>query len=190
MTLPYAYSLSTARLLLRPLERADAAQIQQRFPHWEVVKYLNHKVPWPYPDNGARDFIEQTIEPEVNAHSMWAWSMREKHAPDTLIGVITLTLSATENRGLWVAPQWQGKGYATEACDAVTEFWFTTLKQPRLITRKCSANLASRKLSQHHGMRLVEQTLADYVSGPQQPTDIWEISREEWQRWQGNSVTP
>jgi RimJ/RimL family protein N-acetyltransferase len=38
MDIPTFY---TERLILRPLELADAEAIQQRFPHWEVVRYLN-----------------------------------------------------------------------------------------------------------------------------------------------------
>ena len=39
-------TLYTERLILRPLELADAEAIQQHFPHWEVVRYLNAFVPW------------------------------------------------------------------------------------------------------------------------------------------------
>jgi hypothetical protein len=39
--------LQTRRLLLRPLTMADAPQIQTLFPRWEIVRYLNNKVPWP-----------------------------------------------------------------------------------------------------------------------------------------------
>src|SRR5207253_6299536 len=39
--------LYTERLILRPLELADAEAIQQQFPNWEVVRYLNARVPWP-----------------------------------------------------------------------------------------------------------------------------------------------
>ncbi|MDE1497371.1 hypothetical protein KKJ25_21360, partial [Xenorhabdus bovienii] len=34
-------NLETERLLLRKLAYDDATQIQQKFPHWEVVKYLD-----------------------------------------------------------------------------------------------------------------------------------------------------
>jgi hypothetical protein len=44
---------TTERLLLRPLEIGDAAQIQELFPHWEIVRYLLNRVPWPYPPDGA-----------------------------------------------------------------------------------------------------------------------------------------
>jgi RimJ/RimL family protein N-acetyltransferase len=40
---------ATERLILRPLALADAAAIQELFPHWEIVRYLLNRVPWPYP---------------------------------------------------------------------------------------------------------------------------------------------
>ena len=43
----------TERLILRPLEVADATQIQELFPHWEIVRFLMNRVPWPYPPDGA-----------------------------------------------------------------------------------------------------------------------------------------
>jgi ribosomal-protein-alanine N-acetyltransferase len=42
-------ALETSSLRLRPLELADAAQVQILFPDWEIVRYLANKVPWPYP---------------------------------------------------------------------------------------------------------------------------------------------
>ena len=36
--------LATPRLLLRPLELADAEQAQPLFAQWEVVRYLANKV--------------------------------------------------------------------------------------------------------------------------------------------------
>ncbi|MEX0578694.1 GNAT family N-acetyltransferase, partial [Enterobacter cloacae subsp. cloacae] len=50
MTIP---TLTTERLLLKPLVAEDAVQIQKRYPCWEIVRYLVSSVPWPYPDNGA-----------------------------------------------------------------------------------------------------------------------------------------
>ena len=46
-------SLETQRLLLCPLELADAEQTQKLFPHWEIVRYLADVIPWPYPADGA-----------------------------------------------------------------------------------------------------------------------------------------
>ena len=46
-------TLETPRLLLKPLELADAEQTQILFPQWEIVRYLDKIVPWPYPPDGA-----------------------------------------------------------------------------------------------------------------------------------------
>jgi ribosomal-protein-alanine N-acetyltransferase len=46
-------ALETARLLLRPLQLDDAEQVQILFPHWEIVRYLASRMPWPYPPDGA-----------------------------------------------------------------------------------------------------------------------------------------
>lgn len=42
-------TLHTDRLLLTPLQLEDAPAVQQRFPLWDIVRYLNNRVPWPYP---------------------------------------------------------------------------------------------------------------------------------------------
>ena len=44
---------------------------------------------------------------------------------------------------------------------------------------KAIANHASRKLSEHEGMRLAGTRDGHYVSGPMQ-AEIWEITRSEW----------
>src|SRR5207237_1114224 len=49
--------LVTPRLILRPLDLADAGAIQTLFPQWEVVRFLASRVPWPYPADGALTFI-------------------------------------------------------------------------------------------------------------------------------------
>ncbi|PTT94866.1 GNAT family N-acetyltransferase, partial [Pseudomonas sp. HMWF005] len=50
-------TLYTERLILRPLQLEDAEAVQRQFPHWEVVRYLNVAVPWPYPENGALSYL-------------------------------------------------------------------------------------------------------------------------------------
>ena len=67
----------------------------------------------------------------------------------------------------------------TEASDAVTDFWFNTLKFPVLRVPKAIANTASRRISQRQGMRVVDTVERDYVSG-RLPAEIWEITAEEW----------
>ena len=172
-------TLETARLLLRPIELADAESIQAIFPQWEIVKFLANKIPWPYPPDGVTTFLRDIALPAVERGAEWLWTIRRKEEPGALIGLITLTKNETDNRGFWIAPQWQRRGLMTEACEAVTDYWFETLKFPILRAPKAIANEGSRRISQRQGMRIVSTGHRDYVSG-RLPSEIWEITAEEW----------
>jgi len=164
---------------LRPLELADADQVQHLFPHWEIVKYLNDKVPWPYPADGARTFYEEVALPAMARGEHWTWSMFLKIDQTQLIGSISLIRGEHENRGFWLGLPWHGLGLMTEASDAVTDFWFDELKFPVLRVPKAIANTASRRISEKQGMRVIAVVERGYVCG-RLPAEIWEITAEEW----------
>jgi [ribosomal protein S5]-alanine N-acetyltransferase len=176
--------LETPRLYLRPLSLADAGQLQQVFPQWEVVRWLANKVPWPYPPDGALTYVRDIALPAEERGEGWHWTLRLKSEPERIIGAIDLRKGETENRGFWLAPPWQRQGLMTEACDAVTEFWFNTLKMPVLRAPKAVLNIGSRRISKKQGMRLIATEDRDYVSG-RFPSEVWEITAEEWRARKG-----
>jgi RimJ/RimL family protein N-acetyltransferase len=174
--------LETARLILRPLEIADAEQIQLLFPHWEIVKHLAAVVPWPYPADGALSYVRDTALPAMARGEEWHWTLRLKTAPDRLIGCIALKNSdnpKSENRGFWLGLPWQGKGLMTEAADAVTDYWFNVLNFPVLRVPKAALNAQSRRVSEKQGMRVVATEERDYVSG-RYLAEIWELTAADW----------
>ncbi|AVE03451.1 GNAT family N-acetyltransferase [Pseudomonas sp. ICBG1301] len=172
-------TLLTERLILQPLTLDDAEGIQQQFPHWEVVRYLNALVPWPYPADGARTYLEQIALPAMARGKEWHWSIRLKSAPDKLIGNISLMDEHDNNRGFWLGPQWQGQGLMREACAAVNDYWFGVLERPLLRVPKAAPNLASRRISEREGMRRVRTDQGEFVEGTF-PRDLWEMTREQW----------
>jgi len=172
-------TLTTRRLILRPLELADAEQAQPLFAQWEIVKYLSNAVPWPYPPDGVLTYYRDIALPAAERGEQWHWTLRLKSNAAQLIGAISLVREGPINRGFWLGQPWQGQGYMTEACDAVTDYWFNTLKFPSLHVPKAIANTASRKISEHQGMRIIATEEHDYVSG-RLPTEVWEITAEEW----------
>jgi ribosomal-protein-alanine N-acetyltransferase len=178
--MPYKIpELETRRLLLRPVELADAPQIQATFPQWEIVRYLNAKVPWPYPPDGAEKFLRTLALPAVQRGDEWLWTIRRKANPEKLIGLISLTKTENDNRGFWIAPEWRRQGLMSEACDAVTDYWFEVLKFPVLRAHKAIANEGSRRVSAKQGMRLTATEERDYVSG-RLLSELYEITAEEW----------
>lgn len=177
-------TLETPRLWLKPAELADADQLQEVFPQWEIVKHLNAKVPWPYPPDGALTFLRNIALPALEAGTELLWTLRLKAVPDKLIGAISLCpsngdSSKEEHRGFWIDPKWQRQGLMSEACEVVTDYWFDVLKEPLLRAPKALANEGSRRISLRQGMRLIWSGERDYVSG-RLPSEIWEITAEEW----------
>ena len=174
------WPLETRRLLLRPLQLSDSAQAQAIFPHWEIVRFLNNRVPWPYPLDGVHSYYRDVALPAIERGEEWHWSLRLKSEPGEMIGCISLMNREEGNRGFWLGSRWHRQGLISEACAAATDYWFNELKFPVLRVPKAIANTASRRISEKTGMRVVEVTERDYVSG-RLPTEVWEITAAEWQ---------
>jgi len=171
--------LTTERLILRPLHLSDADQAQRLFPTWEIVKYLNAKVPWPFPADGVLSFYRDVSLPAIERGDEWHWTLRLKNAPDDLIGAISLHRSDQVNRGFWLGQPWQGQGLMTEAVCAINDFWFDVLGFDALRVPKAAENCASRRISEKTGMRIVARCESEYVCG-RLLTEIWEITAREW----------
>jgi [ribosomal protein S5]-alanine N-acetyltransferase len=180
--------VETQRLVLKPLELADHGQVQLLFPRWEILRYMDSRVPWPYPADGALTFYRDVELPAIARGETWHWTLRLKNLPACIIGAISVGTNKQDNRGFWLGLPWQGQGLMTEASEAVMEYWFGTLKQDVMRVSKAAANVASRRISEKNGMRLIGMSEKDYVSGRLQ-CEIWEISTAEWKaRKQGLKV--
>jgi RimJ/RimL family protein N-acetyltransferase len=168
-------ALATERLLLQPLQLADTEQVQQLFPQWEIVRFLNVVVPWPYPPDGALTYSRDQAPPPWGAVTSGTGPSASN--PPRAIGLFR---NETDNRGFWIAPAWQRQGLVTEAVFTVNDYWFNILGFPVLRAPKAVANISSIRISQKTGMRMIGIIQKDLVSG-RQPCELWEILAEEWQ---------
>jgi ribosomal-protein-alanine N-acetyltransferase len=173
--------LETKRLILRPLRMEDADQTQRLFPHWDIVKFLNAKIPWPYPPDGVMQYYRDIAIPAIDQGEEWHWTLRLKESPAVHIGVIGLHRGDTDNRGYWLGLPWQGRGLMTEAVVAVSDYWFDVLGYQVLRAPKAIANIASRRISEKTRMRIIAREERDFVSG-RLLAEIWEINAEEWKQ--------
>ncbi len=171
--------LPTGRLLLKPLQLEDAVQVQQLFPRWEIVQFLNARVPWPFPDDGVFAYYRDVAFPAIESGIQSHWTLRLRESPEQIIGSISLVRDGETNRGFWIAPEWQGRGLMTEAVIAANDYWFDVLGFGVLRAKKAVANVASRRISEKTGMRIVATMESDYVAG-RFPTELWEITADEW----------
>ncbi|EIK95958.1 acetyltransferase, including N-acetylaseof ribosomal protein [Pseudomonas sp. M47T1] len=173
--------LHTERLLLTPLQLSDAPDIQRLFPQWEVVRYLDSHVPWPYPADGAECYVRDIVLPAMAQGRQWEWAIRLRTSPQALIGCIGLMDQPDNHRGFWLAPAWRGRGYMSEACAVVSRYWFHTLDRPVLRVPKAVGNQGSRRVSEREGMRLVGEAQGEFVCGTLR-RELWELRREDWQQ--------
>ncbi len=176
-----ADQLRTSRLILEPLTFSDTEQIQRIFPQWEIVKFLNASVPWPYPSDGAINYYRNVSLPAIERGEEWHWTLRLRMLPQQVIGAISLSKGETINRGFWLAPAWQNQGFMTEAVIATNDYWFDLLGFKVLRAPKAVCNARSRRISEKTGMRVIAVEEHEYVSGTFL-TEIWEITDEEWRK--------
>lgn len=107
--------LHTERLVLRDLTEADIPALVAGLNEFTVSGWLT-VVPYPYTEADARWFIDKMAEEQ--AHDGWGIEDRT----GALAGVIGIS----ETLGYWIARPYQGRGYATEAAEAVVGHYFAS----------------------------------------------------------------
>ncbi len=173
--------LRTPRLVLRPVRRKDAPVIQHRFPHWDVVRYLDARIPWPYPADGAATHVETCLD-EMARGEKAHWAIIPRSGSADLIGIISLWPDdgvSRNQRGFWLAPEFQRQGLMTEAAERVTAYAFLDLGWPELWFTNAQENQASRRIKEKQGARLVNLLIGRYVAGPG-PQMVWHLLRDDW----------
>jgi len=173
--------LRTPRLVLRPVRSKDAPVIQRLFPHWDVVQWLDARIPWPYPADGAASFVATCLEKMARGEKSH-WAIVPKSGPADLIGLIDLWPDDGESRnqrGFWLDPAHQGRGLMTEAADRVTDYAFRELGWPYLWFTNAQENQPSRRIKEKQGARLVDMLIGDYVGG-RTTQMVWLLERDDW----------
>lgn len=172
--------LQTARLILRPIRRDDAPRIQALFPDFEVVRYLYSFIPWPYPVNGASEWLDIAL-PQIGAGEriILAITLREMN-DDQLIGVLYLNLLGPHHRSFWLAPAYHRQGYMTEAVVVGNDYMFDVVGLPVMRSGNAIHNLGSRRIKEKSGAKLISiEKDKSFVEGIFDE-EVWELSSEDW----------
>jgi [ribosomal protein S5]-alanine N-acetyltransferase len=181
LPLPPTPTLETERLLLRPLQARDAPAIQRQFPDFEVVKHLNARIPWPYPDDGAATYVAKCLD-ETARGAKFHWGVTLKGHGDEIIGVMDLWPFDGETRsmrGFWLAREFWGRGLMTEAAERVTAYAFEDLGWPHLFLSNAQPNRGSHRVKEKQGAEVVDVRPDHFMSG-EFPRVTWLLTREAW----------
>lgn len=139
--------IKTARLILRPLVDADAEHIARFAGDWDIAR-MTARIPYPYSVELAHQWIGELSEGEV---------VRGITYNGELVGV-TGYLPDNDGAaevGYWIGKPWWGRGFATEAADAMIKYCFNTEKIARVTCSHFIDNPASQRVITKLGFQLV-----------------------------------
>lgn len=138
-------------------------------------------LPHPYPEDGARTFLEHVRDPRYTGTRVtFAIELSRQFCGICGVGRLAGSVDCAEV-GYWIALPYWGKGIATEATRAAARHAFTRMKFRVLTAKALEINVASRRVLEKNGFRLVRTGPEQYAKWPDpQPTCFYELTRAEW----------
>ena len=137
----------TKRLSLRPGWIEDAPELARAIGQWDVVRNLA-RAPWPYTLSHAEQFLASD---RASSEGLMIVAPQDEGARiGGCIGLRMVGGSGWE-LGYWVAPDCQGRGYATEAASGLIAFARETLRLPQIEAGYQVENPASGRVLQKLG---------------------------------------
>ena len=144
-------TLETARLVLRPFFTADAAEVMRLAGDRAVADTTLH-IPHPYQPGMAEEWIA-AHQPAFDKEQGVTLAITRK--PDgALVGAISLGMARGHQAelGYWIGKPFWGRGYCTEAAQALLRYAFTELGLVRVHSCHFARNPASGRVMQKIGM--------------------------------------
>lgn len=182
-------TLKTKRLILKQPSLEEAPFLQKHFNNWNIIKNLLDTVPWPYPDDGAYDYLKNSVLPNVESGKTLLWALRLKDKPDEPIGMIEFRknpVNRDDNRGFWLAEPYWRQGLMTEAVSAVNDYIFDKLDIKKIIICNFEGNEGSRRVKEKTGATYIGLCEKSHHAGGK--TEIWELTSENWNKFKKENL--
>lgn len=181
MTDFFNIELSTPRLLLRPLQSADASSLQRIFSDPQVMRYWNTP-PWASEDVASAYIREEQQAMLAGQRLTLAIIDRQSQA---LIGKCLLFSYQPQSRraeiGFGIATSAWGKGYVQEAAGELMRHAFETMKLNRIEAEIDPSNTASGRALERLGF--VQEGLLRQrwiIEGEVSDSALYGLLREDW----------
>ena len=176
-------SFHTPNLRLEPFAAAHVDFVQNAAAKWEVARWLS-RVPHPYPEGGASDFLAQ-VQSEFDAckHLNWIVSDRDSGAPLGLIGLrcIEHEQGTPWELGYWYTPSAWGRGVATEAAFHVLTFAFRFMALEVVSTAVLNGNHASRRVLEKVGFDDWSESTIETAHSQRQPHYVAQMTAADFE---------
>jgi len=154
-------SICTKRLSLRRIQLSDA-EIITELANDPGVTSTTMRMPYPCHIEYIENWIKKDMHAGGEDSGFFVISLKETN---DIMGVIGLEVDRENERaelGYWLGLDYWGKGYCTEAAEAMLEYGFNILKLNRIWTFYMEGNNASGKVLEKIGMQH-EGTLKKHI---------------------------
>jgi len=155
-------TITTKRIVLRLFQKSDAVAVTKLCNNYNIYKNTL-SLPYPYSLEDALSWIERHLD-NFNANKSYEFAITDKESGE-LYGAIALSNNQKFNNGeiaYWIGEEFWGKGYATEAAQAILQFAFDEKHYHKVFARYFNSNQASGRVMQKLGMKK-EGILIDHV---------------------------
>lgn len=185
--MPEQPKLETPRLILRPFELADAADVQRMAGAPEVAD-TTLNVPHPYEDGMAEAWIE-SHPGQFAKGTIITYAITLKDG-GSLIGAVSLGLTPRHQRaelGYWMGMPFWNKGYTTEASAALIEYGFSSLGLHKITASHFTRNPASGRVMQKLGMTLEGTHHSHFLKGERfEDVAVYGLLTDQWYGGRGS----
>lgn len=175
-------TLETVRLILRPLNSADAPSIQEKVSV-RAIADTTISIPHPYPNGEVERYITRQLDASEVGHSVTFGI--ECKSLEEICGILEVREIEQEHAqaelSFWVAAEFWGQGYMSEALKPVIAFGFNHLSLNRLYAYHMLRNPGSGKVLQKNGF-VQEGVLRQRVRkwGVFEDVALWAMLRKDW----------
>lgn len=174
--MPGAVFIEGENVNLRTIEEEDLEFIRDEFNNPAVWKNLS--VSRPQNLEQEREFFEQVISGDEGVHL--AISKGEE-----MKGIISLEPHENDGEvaeiGIWIAEDFQGKGFGTEASELITDHAFNHLNYHKVAARAYEGNRGSNRIWEKLGFEKEGEFREQvYIEGSYCNVNYYGILEEEW----------
>lgn len=146
-------TIITDRLVLRLFQESDAPAVTRMCNNYNLYKSTLN-LPYPYSIEDALGWIALHQE-NYKSDRFYEFAVTDKESGE-LYGAVALSNNQKFSNGeiaYWIGEEFWGKGFATEAAQAVVDFAFRVKAYHKVYARYFISNPASGKVMQKLGMK-------------------------------------
>lgn len=175
-------TIKTKRLTLREFQDADLAAVHDYAQDLQTTRYLE----WgPNTLKETSVFLKESLGFQKERPRVTYDMAIIADAEQRLVGACSVTVIDSTKKmaaiGYVLNSKFWGRGYATEAANALAKFAFEVLGMEKLMATCDALNTASESVMKKLGMQLEQKLQRDkYMKGAYRDTLVYSVERSVW----------